>query len=67
MGKISVRQNDWKLVLTPPPFGTGDWQLFNLKTDLAESDNLFEKHPDTVKALLDHWHAYKKENGVIFT
>ncbi len=65
MGKRSIRLGDWKLVHMPPPFGSGEWQLFNLASDPAESQDLAASNPDKVTELKGHWDAYAKENAVI--
>ena len=64
-GIFAIREGDWKLCLCR---GSGGWskprepdakkqglpemQLFNLKEDPAEKNNLFQKEPEKVKALL---------------
>jgi arylsulfatase A len=62
-GRFALRQGDWKLILWP---GSGGWsyprnneitddmprmQLYNLKSDPAESQNLIEKHPEKATEL----------------
>jgi len=70
-GKFEIREGDWKLILAP---GSGGWskpkdvdaikqglpplQLYNLKEDLAEKNNLTEKHPDKVQHLLKILQTY---------
>ena len=43
----------------------GDWQLFNLRDDPAELNDLSAKYPDKRMALLGLWDEYVKRNGVI--
>jgi arylsulfatase A-like enzyme len=63
-GSFAIRQGDWKLVFCP---GSGGWsnprpdkarkeklpsvQLFNLKSDIAETKNVKDAHPDVVAKL----------------
>jgi len=48
------------------PIGEGGpWQLFNLRDDPAERQNLAEDHPEVVAELLRDWDSYVAENGVI--
>ncbi len=62
-GRFAIRQNDWKLILWP---GSGGWsyprdneimddtpgfQLYNLKNDPSETNNLFRDNPGKVKEL----------------
>lgn len=54
----AVRVGDWKLVkLTDKPL-----QLFDLTADIAEKDNLADKHPDRVKQLEDAYKEWNSEN-----
>jgi arylsulfatase len=56
---------DWKILLMPKPFGTGEWELFNLKEDPAEMNDLSEKHLDRLEDMIARWEQYKKDNGVL--
>jgi arylsulfatase len=64
-GKRAVRSGPWKLVHMPEPWGTGDWQLYNLDEDLGESRDLSSAHPEKVTELMAHWEEYAAENNVI--
>ena len=64
-GNRAVLQGDWKLRWQFKPFGKGDWELFDLKTDPAERKDLASERPDTVKALVELWNAYVRANNVI--
>ena len=46
----AVRDGDWKLI---EHYDTGNVELFNLKTDPGESNDLSAKHPDRVTSLRD--------------
>ena len=46
----AIRRGDWKLL---EHFETGQLELFNLKEDLGEENNLAERQPEKVKELLD--------------
>lgn len=65
LGKRAVRLGDWKLVHMPKPWGTGDWQLFNVKNDVAEANDLAAENPQIVADLLEHWAQYAEANNVI--
>ena len=53
----AIREGDWKLIspLTVGWFledaGSGDWELYNLKEDIGETQNLAAKYPGKVNAL----------------
>lgn len=61
----AMRQGDWKLVFNEKPYGKGDWALYNLADDPAESHDLSAQEPARVKTLLAAWDQYVKTNGVI--
>ena len=64
-GNRAVRQGDWKLRWQLKPYGTGDWELFNLAKDPAERNDLAAQNPDKVKPMLALWESYVKANNVI--
>ena len=67
-GNRAIRQGDWKLLyLLKRAGGTGDWQLFNLREDPAELQDLSKKYPEKRDALLTLWEQYAKTNGVILS
>ena len=53
----AIREGDWKLIsplkvgLFLEDGGTGDWELYNLKEDIGESNNLVAKYPKKLKYL----------------
>jgi len=49
----------------PHPFGKGEWELFNLKEDPAETNDLSSEHPEKVEEMVLLWEQYKKDNGVL--
>jgi len=61
----AIRQEDWKISRLYRPFGTGDWQLFNLAEDPGEQYDLSDKYPRKKKELVVLWDEYVKMNGVI--
>lgn len=62
-GMHAIRIGDWKFIDNSPPPGFPEKmlnqykneipQLYNLKDDPSEQINLYDKHPDKVKQLLD--------------
>ena len=64
-GNRAVRQGDWKLRWQFKPYGTGEWELYNVATDVGERMNVAAQNPDRVKALLAVWDSYAKANNVI--
>lgn len=65
LGFKAYFDGDWKILNMPKPFGKGDWELFNLKDDPAEINDLGDKNPDKKQALIEQWQQYKEENKVL--
>jgi arylsulfatase len=67
-GNRMVRQGDWKLCyILKTAGGSGEWELFNLKTDPGETTDLSKQEPAKTKALLALWEEYVAQSGVILT
>jgi arylsulfatase len=64
-GNRAIRQGDWKISWHDEPFGTHDWQLFNLADDPGEQHDLSGDLPEKRKALVAQWDTYATMNGVI--
>jgi arylsulfatase len=64
-GNRAIRQGDWKISWHFRPFGTWDWQLFNLDADPGEQYDLSEKFPKKRAELMALWDEYVEMNGVI--
>ena len=64
-GNRALRQNNWKIRWQWKPFGTGDWELYDLATDPGERTNLTTTQPDKLVALLKLWDDYAVTNNVI--
>ena len=63
-GSRALIKGEWKALRIFPPAGSGDWQLFNLKTDPTETANLAADFPDVMVELTADWDAYAEANGV---
>ena len=64
-GNRAIRQGEWKLRWQYKPFGTGDWELYNLASDPGERTDVAESEPVKMVAMLDLWDQYVIENNVI--
>ncbi len=60
-----MRQGDFKAVMIPEPYGTGNWQLFNVAEDPGEAKDLSKVKPDKLKTLMAAWDQYANEVGVV--
>ena len=48
-----LRDGDWKAV----SFRSAPWELYNLKEDRTELDNLADKYPVRLKSMVEKWHS----------
>ena len=58
-GNRAIRVGDWKLVAARG----WPWELYNLRTDRAESNDLATKHPEKVKELAALWQQHVEESA----
>ncbi|MFV1884276.1 MAG: arylsulfatase [Balneola sp.] len=65
MNNKAVRKGNWKIVQMAIPFGTGEWELYNIERDPGERVNLATERPDKLNELLIHWEEYRTQNNVI--
>jgi arylsulfatase len=56
---------DWKILNMPPPFGTGEWELYNLSEDPAETIDLSSTHTEKFEEMIKMWERYKEDNTVL--
>jgi len=64
-GRAYLRSGHWKAVWIEPPYGPvdGHWQLYNIKTDRAETKDVSAKYPEVVKELYQAWKDYLHNTG----
>jgi arylsulfatase A-like enzyme len=53
-------RGDWKLVWGKRMPWEIDWELYNLKNDRCETNDLADQHPERVKQLSDEWLRYAR-------
>jgi len=56
---------DWKILWMPPPFASGNWELYNLAVDPGEMHNLAGEHPERLQEMVAMWEQYKTNNEVL--
>ena len=61
-GNRAIRVGDWKLVAKGR---NGKWELYDLKNDRVEMNDLSNKHPEKTKKLQAMWQSYAERTGVI--
>ena len=64
-GMDAYRRGNWKVLRLPPPYGNGEWQLYNLAKDPGEVNDLATQNHDLVMELSQAWERYAEANGVI--
>jgi arylsulfatase len=65
-GLCAYIKGDWKILKLPKPFGTGDWELFNLRHDPAEGHDLSAENPEKLSELVSAWEEYSQNVGVVY-
>ena len=60
IGNKAIRQGDWKLV----QLHEKDWELYNIKNDPTELNDLSKKEPVKFNELLTKYNDFAKEHGV---
>ena len=63
-GHTAIRQGDRKLLRMKPPFGTGDWQLYDVAQDPTEQNDLSDEAPEDRARLLRLWDEYAKQGNI---
>ncbi|MDG1276152.1 MAG: arylsulfatase [Algoriphagus sp.] len=64
-GYAMIRKGDWKILSIERPFLVENFQLLNLKTDLAEQVDLKDSYPEKYQEMLAEWASFSKEVGVV--
>lgn len=61
VNKLAIRSGDWKAVKNPQRGESDDWQLYNLRADISEQDNLISQYPDKLQELIARWEKMNTE------
>ncbi len=56
---------DWKILWMPRPFASGEWELYDLKTDPGETNDLSSEYPEKVQEMVALWERYREDNKVL--
>jgi len=64
-GMKAFFDGDWKILWMPPPFGSGDWQLYKLSEDPGELIDLSDQQPERLVKMIAQWEQYKVGNRVL--
>ncbi len=64
-GNAALFRGDYKLVRNQPPWGDGDWRLYDLVRDPGETTDLSASQPDSKARMLADYQDYAAEMGVL--
>jgi len=56
---------NWKILRMPPPFASGEWELYNFAEDPSEMHDLSSEYPEKVEEMVKRWEQYKEDNSVL--
>ena len=63
-GAAALYRGDWKITRTLPPYGDGQWHLYDLATDPGETTDLSEKYPVVFQEMISEYQTYADNVGV---
>ena len=58
-------EGNWKLVRLPAPYGNGSWQLYDLRVDPGETNDIGSANPPLVIQFAENWRKFAKANEII--
>jgi len=64
-GNAALFKGDWKLVRNLPPWGSGDWELFDMALDPGETVDRAEAEPALFDTLKADYATYAARTGVL--
>ena len=64
-GRKALVKGDWKIIWVERPFGTGEWELFNIAKDRGEQNNLAASNAGKLGEMMEDWARYAAKNNVI--
>ena len=64
VGNRAIRRGNWKLVASAR-FTPSEWELYNLKEDRTETNNLVDKKPEKARTLDRDWNHWAERVGVV--
>ncbi|MCM0001266.1 MAG: sulfatase-like hydrolase/transferase [Erythrobacter sp.] len=64
-GNAALFEGDYKLVKNLPPYGDGQWHLYDIVRDPGETTDLAAREPQRFAAMQAEYAAYAKADGVL--
>ncbi|KAI8679332.1 Sulfatase domain-containing protein [Fusarium keratoplasticum] len=63
-GLRAIREGYWKALYMNAPRGKDRWELYDMKNDPGELNDLAEAQPEILERLIKHWEIYYAETGM---
>lgn len=60
-----LQYNEWKIVKTPAPYGNEEWQLYNLKNDAGETQDLALSQVEVLQSMVEKWEKFVDDTGLV--
>ena len=64
-GERAIISGDWKALKAPQPWGNNQWQLFDLRRDFTESNDVSQRYPSRLQKMQKAWQKYAERVGVV--
>jgi arylsulfatase A-like enzyme len=64
-GQKALIDGQWKALNLPPPFGSADWELFDLSVDPGETNDLSGSQAERLQTMIDGYQRYADSVGVV--
>lgn len=64
-GNTALYKGDYKITRSMPPVGNAQWQLFNMRDDPGETQDLSEAEPEKLAELIAAYDSYATRVGVL--
>lgn len=65
-GRVALFKGQWKLAFSNKPWGTGEFELFDMQRDPSEINDLSDEQPQVKTELLKQWSTCQKRNGILW-
>lgn len=66
-GRVAVRQGDYKLTYSNAPWGSGDWELYDMRRDPTETNDLSRAEPQQLATMKTAWEGCQRDNNILWT
>ncbi len=63
-GNAVLFKGDWKMIRNLPPYGSGEWELYNIARDPGETVNLASAEPARLADMRSDYARFAADNGV---